>query len=421
MGRSNLKSTWLTFRRIVALAELAGLPQANEEVIHLAGVQDKNARLQSDLEALTLKADVWEAICATDRNYSMMLNFPAATARYRFPRNESVLRDGRVVSHAYNYQLSKICASIVDIDESYVRGRQQADSYEKVLRADHQMRALAASVPKAWWRDSEGDSIDELLVRFWHDYILARIHLRPGMIDDADEEYAYSRTACRDACFRAVRRYPEFRTRIPSGFFVCRVLDIQVFTAATFLLLTSESPQEEGRSPMPALSLDSRTTDLLKMLIGCLESVSNQAGSDLAREAKNALTSLIALAQAPGSGSLNVQIPLLGKIRIGAPSSSAMSERSSVEAPDVPPSSKVQIDLSDGNTVPTTTPNDGIVPPHGAGQPAAPISWSFEFDDPSFWSRSSVLPDDMGFMSNWMEDTSMGDVPTAQQPWSGLG
>lgn len=395
LGRGNLKGTWLTLRRIIALAELAGLPQANDELLRISNTRDGNMRTQTDQEALKLKADVWEAICATDRNFSMMLNFPAGTARYRFPRDNSIWRDGQVSPQAYNYQLSNICAAIFEIDESYVRGSSHAESYEKVLSADRQLRALAALAPKAWWQDSEGASLDHLLVKFWHCYIMARAHLRPGTMNDFDEQYAYSRTACRDACYNAVRRLPMLRESIPSGFFVCRVIDVQAFTTATFLLLSSRPTRQPQ---IPDTTVDSHTMGCIQSIIDCLNKVSDQAGSDLAREAKTALTSLLALFQSQNpsqSRSLRLQIPLLGKIHIRGFSAASATQKTSVNLGIGTTHLEASRNSQDGNFCPEIAPGHLIGVQDPSSLAAAPMSWSFEFDDPSFWRRSSFMLDNV--------------------------
>ncbi|KAK4539351.1 hypothetical protein LTR36_011008 [Oleoguttula mirabilis] len=412
LGRASLRSTWLTLRRIIALAELAGLPHANDEAGHATEAQGNSSRqTQPAQEILKQKADVWEAICATDRNFSMMLNLPPGTARYRFPRTQSISRDGQISPQAYNYQLSNICAAIFEIDESYTRGVPHMESYEMVLNADHQLRALASSAPKAWWQQSaDGLSLACLLVKFWHHYTMARIHLRPSMMH-VDDQYAYSRTACREACQNAVRCFPDFRSRVPSGFFVCRVLDVQAFTAATFLLLSSRMPQKEGEMSQPPgpHTVDSQTTDMVQRVVDCLASVSDQAGSDLAREARAALASLLTLVrgqQPLRSKPLTLQIPLLGKIHIRGPSGRFASQ----ETPVDPGTMTGSAALDAIGTSPTEPLGFEAAPGWGhhgveaedeASTVAPPVPWSFEFDfdTAAFWTQEG-FPSDITMNTN---------------------
>ena len=321
MGRGNLKSMWLTLRRAIALAELIGLPNAKHNV-ELAEGNDgsaDNSSHENNRENEDAKAELWDAICATDRNAGMMFNLPSGTVSYKFPRNESIIDNGRVSPQAYNYRLSAVCIKIQQLDESYVKGISNIDSYEKVLSADHDLRVLAALPPKTWWTGEER-SLTEHMVQFWHHYHVARVHLRPAMMNKPDNQYSYSQSACWQACENVVRRYPVFRRSLPVGFFVCRVVDVQVFTAAVFLLLSSRLPASTQFPPSAEgfSSLGSRT--LIQQAIDTLNLVSDQVGADTAREAATALLSLRALvenADQTGESSLTLRIPLLGKIHIG--------------------------------------------------------------------------------------------------------
>nr|POF04439.1 dehydrocurvularin biosynthesis regulator [Quercus suber] len=354
IGRGDLKGSWLTLRRIIAIAELIGLPQANDSIMRASQISSIGNGTDLAQEALQLKADLWEAICATDRNFGLMLNLPVGTARYRFPRDQSIWRNGSVSAQLYNYRLSNICALVFEIDEAYLSGTSDDASYEKVLNADRQLRALASSAARTWWGECEDAPLADLLVKFWHCYLMARVHLRPGMMNSFDEQYAYSRSACRTACESVVRRFPGFRLRVPSGFFVCQVLDVQVFTAATFLLLSGIETGQRTNA-----SIDHDITNIVQQVIDCFDCVGGQAGSNLAREARTSLSSLLAMTQSrlPGHPtSLSLQIPLLGKIQITAPAVVDKSE-------------------------PLTSNNEnlGKSPVH-----TEPMTWLFEFNDQYF-------------------------------------
>ena len=376
-------------RKIIAIAELIGLPHANAELLHSSESAAGQTKAQSAVTSLEQRASLWEAICATDRNFSLMLNFPAGTARYPFPRNESMYREGVISPQAYNFRLSKICTAIFEIDESYMHGSPLAESYEKVLGADRQLRALATEAPKGWWHDSDHRSVAELLVQFWHFYFLARVHLRPGILGKADEQYAYNSSACVEACRNAVLRFPNIRLRIPIGFFVCRVLDLQVFTAATFLLLSERSRYLVSQSESPNTATDMERIKLVQQVIDCFASVSERAGSDLAHEAKAALERILELVQHPDARHqepLTLQIPLLGKITLGRNVHSATS-RSDMD-------SNENLELASDYDHPGSTSESAF----------DPLSWSFDFDSPSllnemlgmnFWTavdQESVIP-----------------------------
>ena len=410
MGRGDLKRTWLTLRRMIALAELIGLPQASykAELAVTPGVGRTEGN--SNQETLQKKAAVWESICATDRNLGMMLSLPAGTARYAFPLNESIWRDGQISAQAYNYQLSKISTTVIEIDELCVRGVSDAESYEKVLSADRSLRELAASVSRAWWQQYEGGPIAELLVKFWHCYITLRVHLRPAIKNDSGDKYIYSRIACWNACQDAMCRFPKFRPLIPSGFFVCRVLDVQAVTVATFLLLSSRSP-ELGQQPASlSTGLDSHTIELVQQVVECFKTVCDKTGSDFAQEAIAALTSLMARVQGQDPrqpDSLTLQIPLLGKVHIDGKQLTHQSSSTNPGGGRGPPVAIQSYSWNSG-------PEDGSqyftnIP---AAPPVAedPLSWSFEFDNASLWTQISLPIDDMIPIDDWMSTDTINTV-----------
>jgi hypothetical protein len=397
LGNGNLKSTWMTVRRLITIAELLGLPKESHHEESTIVTQPTRQDNPSALQTSRLKTMVWETICATDRNLSMMMNIPAGTARYTFPLNESVMRDGHISAQAYNYQLSAICGLVYEIDELYVGAVPEEERYEKVLMTDHRLRALSARAPRAWWQQDDPGSLAELLVKFWHFYITARAHLRPAMANDEDNKYEYSRTTCRDACRNAVSRFCKFRSCIPSGFFVCRVLDAQAFTAATFLLMSSRL---SGSNNQPANStIDPHIIRLVRGLVECFEQVADRPGSGFAREAITAITSLESLVQGERvltqSGPLKLRIPLLGKVSITSPTNTVVNQTPSVES--------VNVGRSDGTSKSYSA--NGWVSDAGLNHPtdtslapsavAAPISWTFDFDNTPFWAEGSLPVDNV--------------------------
>lgn len=399
LGRGNLKSTWITLRRVIAIAELIGLPQASyeREIPPATGVRTKKTGSSSGPEELRLKAMVWEAICATDRNFSMMMNISAGTARYAFPLNKPLSDDSHTSAQAYNYQLSAICAAVFEIDESYVHGVSEAERYEAVLSADRRLRVLAGQVPRAWWQTNDTDTLADRLVRFWHYYITARVHLRPALANgDVGNQYAYSWTVCQDACENAVRRFCQFRPSIPSGFFVCRIIDVQAFTAATFLLISNRSYGQDLRSGsgLPSAVIDRHKIDLVRELVECFKLVSDQAGSGFAREAITALTCLESIIQGKytgQSGPVKLQVPMLGTVYFGSLSNLTASQTT---APNLEKTAACSQGISD--TYPLGGPmSEASHPFSTATSPAlstitAPVPWTFEFDNTPFWAPSVV-------------------------------
>ncbi|KAH8652236.1 hypothetical protein BX600DRAFT_472166 [Xylariales sp. PMI_506] len=416
LGRGNLKSTWVTLRRVIAVAEVIGLPRAHYEIEGKTGsTSNGHGTENSELEALKLKAAVWEAVCATDRNFGMMLNLPAGTSRYKFPLDPSIRKGGGVSAQAYNYQLSSISGLVFEIDELYMRAVPQDESYEKVLAADRQLRALAASAGSVWWRTEEGDPLADLMVKFWHCYITARVHLRPAMMRHSDDQYAYSRMTCLDACRNAVRRFLKFRSLTPSGFFVCRMLDVQAFTAATFLLFSSRLSgvtQEPPTLPLRrSWMIEPQVTDLIHGLVECFKQISDQPGSDFAREAVSAISTLESFIQGNSTGSSNnltLNIPMLGRASIKVPEDYPTNDlhqgsNTNVEVGNSLQQASRTMTLTD-NYGPDNRPLPYMTAPN-TSLSAIPgiMSWNFEFENTSFW-----MPQDSSAAENMSMEGQQG-------------
>jgi hypothetical protein len=78
LGRGRIRQTWLLCRRIIALAELTGLPRASMAVGSTQDTSsealrgDKLSFSSAHVEELKKKANIWESICAIDRITSTM-------------------------------------------------------------------------------------------------------------------------------------------------------------------------------------------------------------------------------------------------------------------------------------------------------------------------------------------------------------
>jgi hypothetical protein len=401
IGRGNLKSTWVLFRRVIAVAEVIGLPLAHYQMQGRIRAGIRNNADSSELETLETKAAVWESVCATDRNFAMMLNLPAGTSRYKFPSNTSIWRNGHVSAQAYNYQLSAISELVFEIDESYMRDISEDESYQKVLIADRRLRALAALAPRDWWQTDERSLLADSMVKFWHSYITARAHLRPAMMNDSLGQYSYSHVTCLDACRDAVRRFPKFRLLTPSGFFVCRILDVQAFTAASFLLLTylsNKSNQISLTAPSTNIPIDPYVTELVHELVECLSQVSEQPGSDFAREAISAITTLesFIIGKFPSpSNSLTLKIPMLGSVSIRVPEGYGGNQQAAGFSAAVTPNpSQVsqRIYVPDSYNPESNVHSSTAVPFIPTVEVPVNMSWDFEFANTPFWMMPDSMP-----------------------------
>ena len=71
LGRGNLAKMWLTLRRAIALAEIVGLPRAAHKD-RISGDGSITGDIGGQEATASARLELWDAICATDRNCSMM-------------------------------------------------------------------------------------------------------------------------------------------------------------------------------------------------------------------------------------------------------------------------------------------------------------------------------------------------------------
>lgn len=149
------------------------------------------------------------------------------------------------------------------------------------------------------------------MAQYWHHYLVARIHLHAAMDVDEHDQYKYSRISCEKACETMAQLYPNLRRTLPPGFFLCRIVDMQIFTAAAFLLLSAMGQGD---------TVDMRQVSMARMILEAMDTIpSNSHTGDFLQGASATIRSLLTLAQDGSSSSqdLTLRIPLLGTVRIG--------------------------------------------------------------------------------------------------------
>ncbi|KAK4505996.1 hypothetical protein PRZ48_003961 [Zasmidium cellare] len=317
LGIGNIKRLWLTLRRTIAIAELIGLQRAwyTANNSHISASTPGTVSSSSERKR-SPRVSLWEAVCATDRMASMMFNLPAATSAHKFPRRPIVSAEGEVVVSYYIFELAGVALEVQELDELVTLSHPKEKIYERVLSIEGRLRSLKSETPKSWWSEHASELDPSQLVQFWSFYLTTRIHLHMAMSNDEHDQYAYSRKTCTEACEAMARRYWSLRRLLPRGFFICRVIDMQIFTAAAYLCLSNIRQRQNNETP------DQTSVAYIEQIVDTMDFASDQMGADFVKEAALAVRSLLALAKDPngetaGPQTLTLRIPLLGKIRIG--------------------------------------------------------------------------------------------------------
>ena len=301
----DVRKMWIRLRRIIAMAELIGLPNAAKTL--------SAARTQHHKSAAAL----WESICVVDRIAGMMFNLPIATKAYPISHKSVIAADGSVDVQAYIARLTEVAMSVQDLDNAPPCEQLGMDQLTRVFSIGEKLRNLTDMTPSAWWTPPLGFMTPDRLVQYWTHYFTVRAHLRLALADDENGRFRLSYNTCLSASQNMARRYIDLRPLLPSGFFACRITDFQILTAAVFLIFDSSKAQATSNRPSTQPNASSILT---AQLDEALTKASRRVGGDFAGKAKIALRSLQTLMQGPpgsdGRKEMTLNVPMLGKISV---------------------------------------------------------------------------------------------------------
>jgi hypothetical protein len=132
----------------------------------------------------------------------------------------------------------------------------------------------------------------------------------------SEEKYS-SRLACMAACEEVAQRYQFLRRRLPSGFLLAHILDLQVFSATVVLLLTTHGPLPADllRFKSDKARIEREVSEVAMLM---KEKANDIIHSHFARNGAATICSLRRLLQQDDNFSqeLTLKVPLLGKIHI---------------------------------------------------------------------------------------------------------
>ena len=314
---------WLLLRRVIALAELIGLPRAPAAIAsHQESLEGTSRGAQpgastSLAESWERKAEVWESICAVDRVTSMMWSLPLATVNYHLPKRPIVDSQGEVNPQSYLYNLADIASRVLELDNIYSSGRPLVELFNTVIGTDQELRSLASLAPKSWRNVHQSELSIDMLLQYWHHYITVRTHLQLALKYDECQQFAFNFISCLDACQELARRYISIRPILPAGFFANQVIDLQAFTATVFLLLASYRTTRSFRT-FPQVDHNA-ILSLVDQVVRMMRSATDRAGGNFARQAADAVRSLSSLLQQPQtfeSQKITLSLPLVGRIHV---------------------------------------------------------------------------------------------------------
>ena len=314
---------WLILRRVIALAEMIGLPRAAMAVGSLQDSLGATSHAASPGAILMVqraqKAEVWISICAIDRVTSMMWSLPLATRNFPLPKPPILDSHGKVIPQSFLYSLADIASRILELDDLYSSGRPLPELSSGVKAIDQELQNLISLTPKDWWKIDWSEMSIYAPLQYWHQYLTVRTHLQHAMTYGEGQQLDFSSfVTCFNASDGLARRYISLRPLLPAGLFANWVIDLQACTAAVFLLLASYRITH-NTSSCPQVVNVAFSTDLVNQVMLVMESAAERVGGDFTHTGADALRSLSLLLQQPqGSESqrITLNLPLVGRIHV---------------------------------------------------------------------------------------------------------
>ncbi|CAD0088088.1 unnamed protein product, partial [Aureobasidium vineae] len=338
-----VRKTWLTLRRVIAVAELIGLPRAATTLQRDAEPQSRpdHIELESYFDSARAeqkeKAQVWESICAMDRVISMMWSLPVATISFPLPVRPIIDTQGEVVLQAFLHRLANIASKVLELDEVYIQDESASDLLSIVMSTDQELQVVANTPARSWWKESPSSLSPGSLFQYWHSYLIIRTHLRLALAYDNDQRFLYNFISCLSACQVHLKRYVSLRPLLPAGFFANYIVDLQAFSAIVFLLLTAnKSAAAPSTVASRHITNAQQTHSLVDEAVQAMQQASSRTGSQSASHGVDAIKSLRSLLEQPDSAEpqkASLLLPLIGRIHVSRKSGRSNQRHQSMQSP----------------------------------------------------------------------------------------
>jgi hypothetical protein len=377
----NFQKGWLQLRRVIAIAELMGLPQTFHTV------QLKIASQTPVDDSKLEKAQLWESICAIDRVAGTVFNLPPGTRRSLIG-NPPLIVNGEVQARAYLHRLSDIAIKTQELDDMNAIHGCNAELYSTVLDLDSKLRSLGSEVPRSWWTEVADPDFPQppRLMHFWHHYVAMRVHLPFTMHRDVGEEFLYSRLAGINACRNVADLYRALRRASPSTYFLSRFLDLQTFTAAVVLLLASYQNVSSSINPKGRGKGIDTDAVVVQQVIDLMEEKSGTGRRfNVARHGAKSIRTLRDLLSGDAMPStpeeLTLKVPLLGNIHVRRKQGVQPQDVPHTSQPWLPSSNEFPTNLQEGSAGVSSVlmPDFNTSDPRGQSDWLTyPFSWSIE-------------------------------------------
>ncbi|ETS73351.1 hypothetical protein PFICI_14956 [Pestalotiopsis fici W106-1] len=296
LTHGNFVQAFLLLRRALAIAELLGLPWATPRCL------------------------LWQHICTAERFQNMLLGFPSVTQHYGLGQLEPVLVDGKIVPPNFLLRLSSLALDINGPSDLRNHSTSLSEIQSAITKRDRDLKDLINQMPDNWWSDEATLSLSDRLIKHIYHYMTLRLHLPLLLRQDVSERGLQSRAACIDACRALLQGYIDVYPLILEGYFIQRILDLQIFTGAIVLLLADHSCGVHNHDKGATTDMPSVSMKLIANVVQAIEHHSENPRSDIAEQTLGAIQTLTELLGTDDSDALQgdtvLHVPLLGKLHV---------------------------------------------------------------------------------------------------------
>lgn len=341
----NLRRAWLTNRRAMVLAQMAGVHNMNS---HPMTVLERETRERVD------PGYMWARLSFSDRYLSLMLGLPQGSTDDLFATPEAL---GRCSPMERLERMAAVAGGLI-----LKRNAAERTDLAKTMEVDTMLREAAELMPPQWWLPTpraavlagdDAEAFEEslrLMYHITHRHLLVQLHLPYMLLPSSGEKYDYSKATATDASRAIIAQYVSFRDSMSTAY--CRGVDFIAFIASTTLciahIVVGRQRRSDdfggGKSCLQAFR-HHRLSDrsLLERALEIMETMARTEDDAVALKISNILRPLLHIeGQSDGTGvsfrvcadpesrcealqpfdhkenvgSLRIQIPYLGTIRI---------------------------------------------------------------------------------------------------------
>ncbi|KAL4812280.1 hypothetical protein BDW67DRAFT_188792 [Aspergillus spinulosporus] len=309
MNQGRLRKAWLTTRRAINFAQLAG--------IHIS---IDNLSVISDAE-LSRSSKMWCSSIFIDRFLSLILGLPCAIPSKLLNHQIDLNLPSQITpSYIYMSQLSLVLGKLIDYNQD-----RSDQPLSEIFRLDEELESMISEIPEAWqrmcpsrYKSMDGKCYEAVMLQFIHHVVKAFLHLPQMLSSTANDKFQCCRLAALESSRASLLAYKEFR--LTKKRYLCKLVDFLAFTMAMLLVVNSvRFPAMQPTQIEQQVNLDiNLVEDTIAVLVRAGTETGGSMASDFSRILQQILDKPISGASARSNTeqTCTISLPYFGKVTI---------------------------------------------------------------------------------------------------------